>query len=128
MMYFISSNSGYFTYSQNVNYFFISEVLGRGSADYALFLSYQGLAWSIKPLYGWISDSIYPFKYRIKPYILLLCVIHLLACTYVVVNEPSFTVFCYTWLVLNICVAFIDAMAEGITAINTKLSAKIAKL
>lgn len=32
------------------------------------------------------------------------------------------------WLILNICVAFIDAMAEGITAINTKLGAKIAKL
>lgn len=29
---------------------------------------------------------------------------------------------------MNVCIGFTDAMAEGITAITTKLSAKIAKL
>jgi hypothetical protein len=128
MMYFISSNSGYFTYSQNVNYFYISEKLSRPSSDYAKFLSYQGFCWSIKPIYGWISDSVYPFRYRIKPYVLMFCILHLLTCLFIVSHEPTFTTFCITWTILNLCVAFIDAMAEGITAINTKLGAKIAKL
>jgi hypothetical protein len=43
-------------------------------------------------------------------------------------TKPEFKTFCYCYLVINICVAFIDTMAEGITAINTKLQAKIVKL
>ena len=33
----------------------------------------------------------------------------------------------FTWanVVLNVCVAFIDALAEGISAINTKMTVKI---
>jgi hypothetical protein len=128
MMYLISSNSGYFTFSQNVNYYFVSETLRLPSSDFQKVLAYQGLAWSIKPIYGWISDSIYPFKYRIKPYIFLSCVLHGLVCATIFLHQPKFDYFLILWLIMNICIAFVDAMAEGITAINTKLGAKIAKL
>jgi MFS family permease len=128
MMYFISSNSGYFQYSQNVNYYYISETKGLPPSYLSEFQSFQGLAWSIKPIYGWISDSFYPFKYRIKPYIFMMCMLNALCCISIFLNAPEFDRFKYTWLVLNVSVAFIDAMAEGITAINTKLGAKIAKL
>jgi hypothetical protein len=57
-----------------------------------------------------------------------MCCLNALACLSIFFNAPQFDRFKYTWLILNICVAFIDAMAEGITAINTKLGAKIAKL
>jgi hypothetical protein len=128
MMYFISSNSGYFAFGTNINYYYISEILKRPPSDYALFLSYAGLAWSIKPIYGWISDSIYPLKYRFKPYIFLCCLVHILTSIFVMVVRPEFDLFCYCFLLTNVCVAFIDTMAEGITAINTKLQAKIVKL
>jgi hypothetical protein len=128
MMYFISSNSGYFQYSANVNYFFISEHLKLPSADNTRLNVKQGIAWSIKPLYGWICDSFYPFKYRIKPYIFLACCLNILICVTIFLVEPSFELFLIQWLVMNIGVAFIDAMAEGITAINTKIDTKIAKL
>ena len=77
MMYFISSNSGYFSYTDSISYFYISETLKRPSQDMASFNYYSGLPWSIKPVYGWISDSIYPFKYRFKPYIIFLCLMHI---------------------------------------------------
>jgi BT1 family len=128
MMYFISSNSGFFSYNTNVNYYYISETLKRSTKDYLLFGSYQGLAWSLKPIYGWVSDSIYPFTYRYKPYIFLFCLLHILACLYVILNDATFEAFTYCYFVMNISVAFIDAMAQGITAINTKISSKIEKL
>ena len=127
-MYFISSNSGYLMYSTNVNYFFISETLKLPTSDYSDFIALQGFAWSIKPLYGWISDSFYPFRYRIKPYIFLTCVLYGLLCAFIALKEPSYSTFCNIWFLMNVCNAFIDAMAEGITAINTKLGSKIAKL
>ena len=128
IMYFISSNSGYLMYSTNVNYFFISETLKLPTSDYSDFIALQGFAWSIKPLYGWISDSFYPFRYRIKPYIFLTCVLYGLLCAFIALKEPSYSTFCNIWFLMNVCNAFIDAMAEGITAINTKLGSKIAKL
>lgn len=128
MMYFISSNSGYNAFGANINYYYVSETLQKGTADYANFGSYQGFAWSIKPIYGWISDSFYPFKYRFKPYICLCCIVHILACLYVVLVKPNLTMFTVVNCTTAVCVAFIDTMAEGITAINTKLQAKIVKL
>ena len=88
LMYFISANSGYFNFNTSVNYYYISETLGRSTKDYSIFMAFQGLAWSIKPLYGWISDSVYPFTYRFKPYIFLFCLLHLLVCFFVVSTQP----------------------------------------
>lgn len=54
--------------------------------------------------------------------------IHIFICFLIFTSAPGFNLFCMQWLVINISVAFIDAMAEGITAINTKISSKITKL
>ena len=41
----------------------------RQTSDLTIFLAFVKIAWTIKPVYGWITDSIYPFKYRFKPYV-----------------------------------------------------------
>ena len=128
LMYMISANSGAFNFNNFINYYYISETLGRSTADWSILMALQGLAWSSKPIYGWISDSFYPFKYRFKPYIFLFSLLHILVCLFVIITEPKFEIFCFTHFLINMSVAFIDTMAEGITAINTKLGIKIGKL
>lgn len=91
LMYLISFNSGYFLFCQSVNYVYISGKLARPSSDYNLFLSYAAWAFSLKPIYGWISDTVYPFRYRLKFYVVLCSIVHILTCVYIFVKEePSF--------------------------------------
>lgn len=128
MMYFISINSGFYAFCGNINYYYISELLQRPPGDFSLFNSIGGIAWSIKPIFGWMSDSYYPFRYRFKIYIILCCIFHILTCVFVIFNKPDFTIFCIASFIININVSFIDTLASGFTAINTKLLAKITKL
>lgn len=109
----------------------------RQSSDYTIFIAFTGLAWTIKPIYGWITDSIYPFKYRFKPYVTLMSCLYLLIAAYVALhtfdfqeetNLFNFDIFKLAVLLLNICVAFIDSLAQGLTVVTTKIDIKIGKL
>ena len=51
--------------------FYFKDELGVGPAELAAFLGIASIPWTIKPLYGWISDT-YPIaQYRRRPYLLL---------------------------------------------------------
>ena len=135
MMYLISSNSGWFNYSDRINFNFIANTLKLGPGAKTHFDADMGVCWSIKPLYGWSSDSIYPFTYRVKPYVVLMSALNAAACAFICfgnyfvgLDVPTFDMIWYANFMLNISVAFIDALAEGISAINTKLEQKIKTL
>ena len=137
LMYLIAINSGMHYYSQNINYYLISDLMKRQSSDWTIFTAFTGLAWTIKPVYGWITDSIYPFKYRFKPYVSLMSCLYLLVAVYVALHTFSFqeetdafnfNIFKVTVLLLNIFVAFIDSLAQGLTVVTTKIDLKISKL
>lgn len=135
MMYLISSNSGWNIYSDRINFNFIANTLRLGPDAKSHFDADMGVCWSIKPLYGWLSDSFYPFTYRIKPYVIFMSCLNASACAFIcfgnyLIGEamPSFNMFWYANFIINVCVAFIDALAEGISAINTKLEQKIKTL
>ena len=128
MMYLISSNSGWFMFSDRVNFEYISNKLRLGPDVKTLFDAYTGYCWSVKPMYGWITDSFYPFRFRIKSYVMFFAALHCATCIFIALHEPNYNTFLYANIILNICTAFIDALAEGISAINTKMTVKIAKL
>lgn len=90
LMYLIAINSGMHYYSQNINYYLISDLMKRQASDWTAFTAFTGLAWTIKPIYGWITDSIYPFTYRFKPYVTLMSIIYLLIAVYVAIHTFSF--------------------------------------
>jgi hypothetical protein len=133
----IATNTALFAYFQNVVIYVVSVLMKKQPADYLLFTSFTGIAWSIKPLYGWTSDSIYPFKYRIKPYVTIVQSIYICISLYIAYftynythDTPLFNFNTYkvASLFLNICVAFIDSLAWGLTVITTKIDVKIQKL
>jgi hypothetical protein len=130
----IALNSAFFSFPGNVIFFFISGPLKKQSADMARFSAITSFPWSIKPVYGWISDSIYPFRYRLKPYVTLMQSIYIATALYIAaftMNYQGPTVFfnfnTYKWamFLMNLCVAFIDSMAWGLTVITTKTDMKI---
>jgi len=90
LMYLIAINSGMHYYSQNINYYLISDLMKRQASDWTVFTAFTGLAWTIKPIYGWITDSFYPFTYRFKPYVTLMSIIYLLIAVYIAIHTFSF--------------------------------------
>ena len=72
LTYMIAINSGMHAYVSNINFYLVSDLMKKEARDFAALGAFAGLAWTIKPIYGWISDSIYPFKLRFKPYVTLM--------------------------------------------------------
>jgi hypothetical protein len=64
MMYFVSlyTATTYFFKLPNLHY--IKGKLRKTAFDYTKFDSISRIPWIAKPLFGWISDSIYPFGFR----------------------------------------------------------------
>ena len=68
LVYFVQGALGL---SQLATSFYFKDVLGVGPAELAAFLGIASVPWTIKPLYGWISDT-YPIaQYRRRPYLML---------------------------------------------------------
>jgi hypothetical protein len=63
-MYMISSNSGWFNFNAKAALYYIKNEYKQQPNVFSYFQANTGLPWIIKPVYGWISDSFFPFKYR----------------------------------------------------------------
>jgi hypothetical protein len=63
-MYACSINSGWGKYSNTVNLIYMDDTLKVEVAQYTLFQYYVSLGGDVKPIFGIISDTFFPFKYR----------------------------------------------------------------
>lgn len=64
MNYAMAIYSGMFLMIIYPNLYHVKTELGKKAADYTRFDSLTKIPWTIKPIFGWISDSFFPFKYR----------------------------------------------------------------
>ena len=90
LMYVIAVNTGWHNFTENFNFYLISEEMKRSSKDFTGFNTFTGFAWSLKPLYGWISDSFYPFKHKFKPYVTIMSSLYILLSIYVAIHTFDF--------------------------------------
>lgn len=51
--------------------------------------------------------------------------LHILAASLIVVEPPSFQMYTLSMLLMNVAVAFVDTLAEGLSAMITKMQARI---
>ena len=133
----IAINSGMNNYSSNINFYLVSDLMKKQATEWTNFNAFTGIAWTIKPLYGWLSDSFYPFKYRFKPYVTLMQLLYLLTTGFVAFSTINFEgetdafnfrIFRIAMLLSSITIAFIDSLAQGLTVVTTKIDLKIQKL
>lgn len=64
MNYAMAIYSGMFLMIIYPNLYHVRSELQRSAAEYTRFDSFTKSPWTIKPVFGWISDSIYPFRIR----------------------------------------------------------------
>ena len=64
LMYVVSLNSGWFSYSTGVVQFALLYILKSSSSDTANFLAAINAPWNFKPLFGFLSDNFAIFGFR----------------------------------------------------------------
>lgn len=64
MNYMMAFYSGmlFITYYSNFNH--VMNDLNKSNSEYSKFYNLTATSWTFKPVFGWISDSFYPFRYR----------------------------------------------------------------
>lgn len=64
MNYMMAFYSGilFLTYYSNLSH--VKEELNKSNFEYTQFYNKTASSWTFKPIFGWISDSFYPFRYR----------------------------------------------------------------
>ena len=121
LMLMVSLNSGWLLYINNINIFYIRSVLKIGGAVLNQFLANASLPWMVKPLWGFCSDSFFIFGYRFKLHMILMTLITISSASLLIVYpEPDFYLYTGINVMINFSTAYIDTMAEGLSAILTK--------
>ena len=128
MNYMMAFYSGllYLTFYSNLDH--VKNDLKKTSFEYTRFYNLTATSWTFKPLFGWISDSFFPFRYRFKSYILLMSCIQGLFCIICYLNPDSYENFFVCVFAIYFSVAFVDTLGEGMTAMITKMEARIEEL
>ena len=126
LMFMVSMNSGWFYYTSNFQLFYCRDVLNMLAPDFSAFQSNINLPWLLKPLWGFFSDSFRFFGFRFKAHIMLATTISMLTAAWMAINDrPSTLSFTITNLILSSSVAYVDTMAEGMSAVITKIYERV---
>ena len=126
LMFMVSMNSGWFFYTNNFQIFYCRDVLDMSAPNLSAFQSNTGLPWLLKPLWGFFSDSFRFFGFRFKANIMMGTTISMLTAAWMALDShPTVLSFTISNLILSWSVAYIDTMAEGMSAVITKIYERI---
>lgn len=117
MNYAIAAFSGFMLITSSVNFYYINDVLHGTNIQFSEFSAFTGLSWTIKPVYGYISEFFFPFKYRLKSYIVFCCTGIFASTVTIFILKPQLEL--YNWLFFAVMLFYgvIDTIGEGLTAL-----------
>ena len=126
LMFMVSMNSGWFFYTSNFQLFYCRDVLDMSAPAFSAFGSNTNLPWLIKPLWGFFSDSFRFFGFRFKAHIMMATTISMITAAWMAIDShPTVLSFTISNLILSWSVAYVDTMAEGMSAVITKIYERI---
>jgi BT1 family len=122
--YFIAMYSGSLMLFVLPNNTYIKTTLKKDGAAYTQFQTVTQSAWILKPLLGFLSDTIYPFKSRTRFYLICFPVIQIIVSLVLIIfldedatssNEDSpnknYNFLTFVMVALYFCTGFADALA-----------------
>lgn len=125
VMYLIGFYSGFMNMFLYPNMNYVQNVLGLSPKHLADFNSALTISWALKPLYSYMSETFFPFRYRIKSYMIgslfMIATMSFLLCFY----TPGFYVFTLQSFIICLGYGMIDSLGEGITALVLKTKKEI---
>jgi MFS family permease len=99
--------------SQSI-FYWLKETLGLTVDKIAYISAICTIPWTIKPIYGWISDSFPILERHRKPYLLINYVLIILASIYIYCFGLSLASFLVVNFLFALCFAFNDVVCDGI--------------
>ena len=129
LMLLVAINSGWMFYTINMVTYYCKIDLGLSAAENSLVASILFLPWSFKPIWGFMSDSFNFFGYRFKGHFMIMSLVTCtIASSLMVFPKPSIEVLVMTLTLHSLACSYIDALAEGISAMVTKYNERIVAL
>ena len=104
--------------------FLLKDELHLGPAELSALTGIFALPWTIKPLYGFLSDGFPLFGYKRRSYLVLCGILGSLSYTAVAlqIGGDTTTITVGALLIASACVAFSDVVADGLVVEQTQRS------
>jgi len=128
MLYVVAFYSGFLMVFQYLNTYFMQHTLKVDSGKAALFNSVVSISWIFKPVYGYISECFFPFKYRLKSYIVASCILISAMSISLLVYTPQYEMYMLQFFFIFMGYGIIDTLGEGLTALIMKTEKEIQHL
>jgi len=109
--------------------FLLKDELHLGPAEMSAIMGVLALPWTIKPLYGFLSDGFPIFGYRRRSYLVLVGIVGFLSYSFLAwggtgddidTNSMALTGIVITLLLSSASIAFADVVADGIVVQKTR--------
>ena len=84
------------------NLHYVKDILHATPDQNSTFKSLGSIAWSIKPIIGYLEDQVNPFYFRIKSWLALGCMMSIGMCSYIFVSSPSIGLFTVMFGIVNL--------------------------
>ena len=129
ILYSVAITVGWAAYATNMTIFYTKNVLNLSPEATTRINSIAFLPWSVKPLWGFLVDSVFPFRYRFKSHTTFVSLFNCLVMAVLIYQPKPHKDLLTVVLFLQIAsISYIDSMAQGMTAMITKLIAKVKAL
>ena len=104
---------------------FIQSILEGEATDLATVDLFSKLTSVISPVFGYLMDNFYPFRYRIGPYLVFASLVSSLSLATVWAFPQSQRSF-ITAVTINACsLAFVDVITQGVIVMKTKMDVEL---
>jgi len=102
--------------------FLLKDSYGLGPAELSAYTGLFTLPWTIKPLYGFLSDSVPFFGYQRRSYLILCGIIGTLSYGIIAFSNtlPLLQLTIASLITSSACIAFSDVVADGIVVQRTR--------
>ena len=125
LLYLMAITVGWAAYSTNMSTFYTKNVLDLSAEASTQVNSIAFLPWSMKPIWGFLVDSVFLFRYRFKSHCAIVSLINCLVMAALIYQpKPTRMPFTLILFLQTAAISYLDSMAQGMTAMITKLGEK----
>src|SRR3989338_8541108 len=110
-VYFVQAAVGISALAQ---FLFTRNELGLSFVELGVLAALPTISWSIKPIYGFLTDMVPIFGYRRRVYLHLMPLITMLGWLYIWAFSDSFLSFAIPLMIANIGLGFTDVICDGL--------------
>lgn len=115
-VYFVQAAVGISALAQ---FLFTRNELGLSFIELGLLAALPTISWSIKPIYGFLTDMVPIAGYRRRPYLHIMPLITVISWLYIWKFSDSFVSFAIPLMIANIGLGFTDVICDGLVVQQT---------